>query len=224
MEKPPLGLKPRYVHDDQRITEILEAMNRYVTSNQRMKIPHEWTKELGDLLMNRDVKEEQKEEKVNILGVRCQTCKHADLDVEGDRKFSWCGCKLMKTTDGDRGGNTLAYAQGVGRTGGRVRVNKDFGCIQYEEEQGVKVEEFHNCVVKFGKSPKMYYYKTLDDDIEQGEYVLVQTVNGPTCAMFVRYLDTESVVDERSISKATKWLISSVQCLIDDLPVRLKNL
>jgi len=29
MDKPPLGLKPRYIHKAERIADILEAMERY---------------------------------------------------------------------------------------------------------------------------------------------------------------------------------------------------
>lgn len=48
VEKPPLGLKPRYIHNSQRMVEILHAMERY--SNARKPIPIEWINELGDLI------------------------------------------------------------------------------------------------------------------------------------------------------------------------------
>lgn len=47
-EKPPLGLKPRYIHNSERLVEILHAMGRY--SNARKPIPIEWINELGDLI------------------------------------------------------------------------------------------------------------------------------------------------------------------------------
>lgn len=46
-EKPPLGLKPRWVHDEQRMNAILNAMERFTESNKA--IPKEWIAELGEL-------------------------------------------------------------------------------------------------------------------------------------------------------------------------------
>ena len=46
--KPPLGLKPKYIHDKARIKEILDAMERY--SYQRFPIPIEWVEELRELI------------------------------------------------------------------------------------------------------------------------------------------------------------------------------
>ena len=45
---PPLGLKPKYIHDKTRIKEILDAMERY--SEQRFPIPLEWIEELRELI------------------------------------------------------------------------------------------------------------------------------------------------------------------------------
>ena len=45
--KPPLGLMPRYLMEEQRTIAILEAMLRYV--NAGLLIPVEWTDELNDL-------------------------------------------------------------------------------------------------------------------------------------------------------------------------------
>lgn len=45
---PPLGLKPKYIHDKTRIKEILDAMERY--SEQRFPIPIEWIEELRELI------------------------------------------------------------------------------------------------------------------------------------------------------------------------------
>lgn len=47
-QKPPLGLKPRYIHDVERIDEILCAIERYTDAN--MSIPKSWVNELRDLL------------------------------------------------------------------------------------------------------------------------------------------------------------------------------
>ena len=48
IQKPPVGLKPRYVHDGERIDEILCAIERYTDAN--MSIPKSWIDELRDLL------------------------------------------------------------------------------------------------------------------------------------------------------------------------------
>ena len=47
-QKPPIGLKPRYIHDSERIDEILCAIERYTDAN--MSIPKSWVNELRDLL------------------------------------------------------------------------------------------------------------------------------------------------------------------------------
>ena len=47
-KKPPVGLKPRYIHDGERIDEILCAIERYTDAN--MSIPKSWVEELRDLL------------------------------------------------------------------------------------------------------------------------------------------------------------------------------
>lgn len=44
---PPLGLKPRNIHDAQRATDIYQAIGRYVAANKR--IPAEWYEELQQL-------------------------------------------------------------------------------------------------------------------------------------------------------------------------------
>ena len=46
--KPPLGLKPKWVHDMQRKIEILEAMERYCDAE--VPIPKEWLRELIELI------------------------------------------------------------------------------------------------------------------------------------------------------------------------------
>lgn len=47
LKKPPVGLKPRNIHDTARINEILSAMRRYTEAGKRF--PDEWIKEIGDL-------------------------------------------------------------------------------------------------------------------------------------------------------------------------------
>lgn len=45
--KPPLGLKPRYIHDEQRVDDICRAMIRYM--NNKQPIPIEWLEEYNEL-------------------------------------------------------------------------------------------------------------------------------------------------------------------------------
>lgn len=47
LPKPPLGLKPRYIHDDARITDITSAMSRFAEVTK--EIPSAWLEELSDL-------------------------------------------------------------------------------------------------------------------------------------------------------------------------------
>ena len=47
LEKPPLGLIPKYVHDQERAVEIFDAMYRYSAHDK--PIPIEWIVELQDL-------------------------------------------------------------------------------------------------------------------------------------------------------------------------------
>ena len=47
IKKPPLGLKPRWIHEQQRRQEIISAMERY--SNADVPIPMEWIEELKEL-------------------------------------------------------------------------------------------------------------------------------------------------------------------------------
>lgn len=46
--KPPLGLKPRNIFEEERIHEIFQAMMRYRQSHQ--EIPEEWIEEFNDLM------------------------------------------------------------------------------------------------------------------------------------------------------------------------------
>lgn len=47
LKKPPLGLKPKWVHDLRRAEDILDAIERYTDAN--MSIPKAWVEELKDL-------------------------------------------------------------------------------------------------------------------------------------------------------------------------------
>ena len=50
--KPPLGLKPFWVHRTERLQDILGAIARYTESN--MHIPMEWIEELSSLVQDMD--------------------------------------------------------------------------------------------------------------------------------------------------------------------------
>lgn len=51
IRKPPIGIIPRKFHEENRITALMETINRYL-SDGRM-IPEEWHNELNDLMYNR---------------------------------------------------------------------------------------------------------------------------------------------------------------------------
>lgn len=46
--KPPLGLKPRNIFEEERIHEIFQAMMRYKQAHK--EIPEEWIEEFNDLI------------------------------------------------------------------------------------------------------------------------------------------------------------------------------
>lgn len=46
--KPPIGLKPRELHDSRRLHEVSEAIARYF--NAGMEISPEWVEEYNDLI------------------------------------------------------------------------------------------------------------------------------------------------------------------------------
>ncbi len=50
VQKPPLGLKPKWLHEWERTIAIVEAIERY--SNAGMVIPKEWISELKERLVN----------------------------------------------------------------------------------------------------------------------------------------------------------------------------
>lgn len=46
--KPPLGLRPKWLSDEQRLEEILAASERYIEANK--ELPQEWMIELIELV------------------------------------------------------------------------------------------------------------------------------------------------------------------------------
>ena len=49
-EKPPIGVRPRFIHDEQRAEELSNAMMRHIQVNR--KIPTEWLEEYNELVGN----------------------------------------------------------------------------------------------------------------------------------------------------------------------------
>ena len=47
-EKPPIGLKPKYIHDYDRSMDILAAMKRY--NDVGKEIPEDWFSELAEII------------------------------------------------------------------------------------------------------------------------------------------------------------------------------
>jgi len=52
--KPPLGLVPRWMHDSQRVGEILEALMRYNEAGK--PFPQEWLDELNEKIKKEEAK------------------------------------------------------------------------------------------------------------------------------------------------------------------------
>ncbi|MBR8344215.1 hypothetical protein [Burkholderia ambifaria] len=50
-EKPPLGLVPKYIHDERRMKDILGALERY--SDASLPVPTEWVQELSSIINER---------------------------------------------------------------------------------------------------------------------------------------------------------------------------
>ena len=49
-QKPPLGIKPRWTHETERLIELFEAIIRYISVGK--KVPESWCSEINDLLWN----------------------------------------------------------------------------------------------------------------------------------------------------------------------------
>ena len=47
-EKPPIGVRPRAIHDQGRLSDIFEAVLRYMTAG--CKIPPEWAEEANEII------------------------------------------------------------------------------------------------------------------------------------------------------------------------------
>lgn len=47
-ERPPLGLTPRFIRDEQRVDDIVAAIERFITA--RKEIPNEWLEEYNELV------------------------------------------------------------------------------------------------------------------------------------------------------------------------------
>jgi hypothetical protein len=48
VKKPPIGLKPKFINDEQRLNEVRGAISRYYEAE--LKIPIDWIKEYNDLI------------------------------------------------------------------------------------------------------------------------------------------------------------------------------
>lgn len=48
METPPLGISPRYLHDEQRCGQLAGAISRYVEAGYQL--PSEWVEEYNELV------------------------------------------------------------------------------------------------------------------------------------------------------------------------------
>ena len=46
-QRPPLGLRPKYIVDSERVEEISEAIKRYI--DYKIPIPYNWLKEYNNL-------------------------------------------------------------------------------------------------------------------------------------------------------------------------------
>lgn len=49
IEKPPIGLKPKFYHNYSRYNDIMKAIIRYI--NSQKEIPVEWIEEYNELLI-----------------------------------------------------------------------------------------------------------------------------------------------------------------------------
>lgn len=59
--KPPIGIKPKFVWEEERIGDLLEAMLRY--SNVGWVIPKEWIEELDELNKSHMLREDAKQQR-----------------------------------------------------------------------------------------------------------------------------------------------------------------
>lgn len=55
--KPPLGVKPRFIHEEMREQELADAIVRYKEAG--LKIAIEWVKEYNELVERREAREKK---------------------------------------------------------------------------------------------------------------------------------------------------------------------
>ena len=53
-KQPPVGLKPRWLHEEQRLKEVKEAILRYIDAG--VAIPKEWMEEYEELIQSKHIK------------------------------------------------------------------------------------------------------------------------------------------------------------------------
>lgn len=55
---PPIGIIPRYIHDERRLKELTEAMNRYTKAG--IPIPCEWVDEYAYITVSIEIQKEKR--------------------------------------------------------------------------------------------------------------------------------------------------------------------
>lgn len=60
VDKPPLGLIPRFIRDEQRLEEIDEAIARYMAADPPWPIPQEWMQERVEIKYSLHQREHEK--------------------------------------------------------------------------------------------------------------------------------------------------------------------
>jgi len=61
LAKPPKGLVPKYIHDQDRLIEVLRAILRYVEAG--FSVSEDWIRECNDLLIKYNFERQQSEKK-----------------------------------------------------------------------------------------------------------------------------------------------------------------
>jgi len=59
--KPPIGLKPKWLSDEERLNEVIGAIIRY--SDVKLKIPFEWIEEYNEIIDLTNCDNEQRVQK-----------------------------------------------------------------------------------------------------------------------------------------------------------------
>lgn len=73
IDKPPLGLKPKYIHDAERAQEIKCAIARYMEHKKR--VPPEWVDEFNEL-----TNPDHKADEIKLIGIENLT----EQGISGD--------------------------------------------------------------------------------------------------------------------------------------------